>query len=391
MNMLDVKKILGRSWQILWTYRVLWIFGFILALGAGGTNIGSQSNYSIEGQRDPTPRDWTLEGWEGDSWDELEGDTFGEKMNDVFRQMRAVLANLREQYPEEYRLGIAALVTLGVVILIFGTLVTVLRYVAETAAIRMVDEFEGSGVKVSFRQGWRYGWSRRAWRVFLADFVVNLPVLVLFVVLGLVGLWIFSAFMSGVQWNILSSLIAGVGLAFLFIFVTAILMVVLYLVRDLAWRTIALREAGVGEGLRGALALARRQWKNVGLMWLVVIGIRIAWNIAFLILIFPLLIVSVITAVGGLAAMLVPSLLTAGLAGLLSAPDYWPWIFALIVGAPFFFVVALSPVFLVSGWWQIFRSNVWTLTYRELLALETVGPNGEIGPGTEGDQTAGRE
>ena len=43
--MLDIRKILQRSWQILWNYRTLWIFGFILALAIGGNNFGSNSGY----------------------------------------------------------------------------------------------------------------------------------------------------------------------------------------------------------------------------------------------------------------------------------------------------------------------------------------------------------
>jgi hypothetical protein len=71
---------------------------------------------------------------------------------------------------------------------------------------------------------------------------------------------------------------------------------------------------------------------------------------------------------------IVPTLLTAGVASLFSVPDYWPWIFAAVIGLPFFFVVAFSPIFLVSGWGQIYQSSVWTLTYRELKTLDVVVP-----------------
>jgi hypothetical protein len=366
--MLDVKKILQRSWHILWNYRTLWIFGFILALALGGNSFRSNSNYRVnDGNNQPSGIQTPQSEWEG-----LHGDTFAEKMNDAFGQMGAELQKLQAQYPVEFRMGIAAAITLFVVILLLSILTAILRYIAETASIRMVAEYEQSGIKVGFRQGWKYGWSRASWRLFLVNFVVHLPALVLFVVLGLVAWWIFSAFMGGVQWAILSSLIAGIGLAFLFIFVTVILMVILYVLRDFAWRMIVLEGTGAMEALRMAAALAKRNWKNVGLMWLVMIGIKIAWGIVFFILIFPLLIVSIITAVGGVLVAIVPSLLTAGVAGLLAAPDYWPWIFALIIGLPFFFVVAFSPILLVGGWGQIYQSSVWTLTYRELKALETV-------------------
>jgi hypothetical protein len=44
------------------------------------------------------------------------------------------------------------------------------------------------------------------------------------------------------------------------------------------------------------------------------------------------------------------------------------------MGLHFFFIVTFSPIFLVNGWGQIYQSSVWTLTYRELKALETVTP-----------------
>ena len=50
--MFDIGKILSRAWQILWKYKVLWIFGLLLALsgagGGGGSGGGSNSNYSNE-------------------------------------------------------------------------------------------------------------------------------------------------------------------------------------------------------------------------------------------------------------------------------------------------------------------------------------------------------
>jgi hypothetical protein len=276
--------------------------------------------------------------------------------------------------PVEFRMGIAVAITLVVVILILSSVIAILHYVAETATIRMVDEYEQTDVKVGFRQGWKYGWSRASWRLFLINFVTHIPALILFVILGLAAWWIISTALNGTESALINSLVAGIGLSFLSIFITVILMVVLLLLRDFAWRMVILEGTGVMESLKLATSLAKRNWKSVGLMWLVMIGVRIVWAIAFFILIFPLLIVSILTAVGGVLAAIVPTLLTAGVASLFSAPDYWPWIFALIIGLPFFFVVAFSPIFLVSGRGQIYQSSVWTLTYRELKALEAVVP-----------------
>lgn len=368
--MLDVKKILKRSWHILWNYRTLWIFGFILALAVGGNNFGNNSRYSAnDGQRDQgdgiqTPGDW----------EDLKGDTFTEKLNDAFSRIGDGIAQLRAEYPVEFQMGIALAITFFVTVLILSVVMAILRYVAETATIRMVDEYEQTGVKVGFRQGWKYGWSRASWRLFFINFVVHLPSLFMFVLVVLVGWWIISAALTGVESALVTSFIAGIGLIFLFGFITTILMIVLYLVRDFAWRISVLENKGALESLSLATALVKRNWKNAGLMWLVVIGLNIAWAIAFVILMFPLLALSIITAVGGLLAAILPTLATAGIASLFSVPGYWPWAFAAIIGLPLFFVVTFSPILLVSGWAQIFQSSTWTLTYRELKAIETVPP-----------------
>ena len=366
--MFDIQKILRRSWHSLWNYRILRVFGFILGLAVGGNRFGNNSNYTLNDRQENRP-EFNGRGWEG-----LQGDTLSEKLNDAFRQLGAGIQQLQAEYPVEFRMGVAAAITFFIVVLLLSIVMAFLRYMAETASIRMVDEYEQSGVKVGLRQGWRYGWSRAAWRVFLVNFLVHLPVLALFVVIGLVAWWVIASILSGAETAIISSLIAGSGLVFLGIFGTVILMAVLYVVRDIAWRIIVLDGAQTMESLRLAWAMVRRQWRNVGLMWLVMVGLKILWGVAFIILIFPLLIVSIITALGGAAVAIVPSLVTAGIASLFSAPDYWPWVFAAIIGLPFFFVVAFSPILLVSGWSQIYQTSVWTLTYRELKALETVAP-----------------
>lgn len=365
--MFDVKKILSRSLHIVWNYRVLWIFGFFLAMTAGGGSPGNTSNYSFSSDENPRQVFQTPDDWEG-----LQGDTFAEVVTDGMRQVRFAFQMLQEQYPVEYRMGISVAITAIVMAFVLGIVFAVIRYVSETATIRMVDEFEDTGVKVGFRQAWKYGWTRNAWRLFGVNFVIHLPVLGLLVLLGLVTWRILGAVWGGVEATIISTAIAGSGLAFLGIFVTVIVMAVLYVVRDLGWRMIVLDGAGAMESLGMAWALIKRQWKNVGLMWLVMVGLKIAWSLVFLVLIFPLLALSIVTSIGGIAAALIPGLLTAGIASLFAVPEYWPWIFAAVISLPIFGVVAFSPVLLVAGLGEIYNSSVWTLTYRELKAVEAV-------------------
>jgi uncharacterized membrane protein len=97
------------------------------------------------------------------------------------------------------------------------------------------------------------------------------------------------------------------------------------------------------------------------------IGLTIAGFIVF----FLLIPVYIILAVPGLIVAAIPALLAFGITSLfVSGPLIW--IIALFVGLPFLFLVLGSPLLLIGGWVQIFSSSVWTLTYREMKALESV-------------------
>jgi len=368
--MLDIKKILLRSWHILWNYRTLWVFGFILALAAGsggGNNSGHSSSRS----------DWREERtgeWQFGEWRNFKAENPAEFLQEGTALLAELVTNLRAEYPVEFEMGIAVAITFFLAVLFTSLVVTILYYVAETSIIRMVDEYEQSSVKVGLRQGWRYGWSRAAWRVLFVNLIVHIPTFLMFVLIVLVIWWIISSALSGLQTALVSSIVTGIGLIFLFGFITFVVMLLLYVVRDFAWRFAVLEDKGIFESLALAFAFIKRNWKNVGYMWLVMLGLKIAWAIAFLILVIPLMILSIVTALGAILVTILPALATAGVASLLSAPGYWPWAFALVVSAPLFLVITFSPIFLVTGWALIFQSSTWTLTYREIKTLETVSP-----------------
>ena len=54
---MDPVKILKRAWHILWSYRVLWVFGLILAIAGAGTHGNNGSNngarYETDSQTSP--------------------------------------------------------------------------------------------------------------------------------------------------------------------------------------------------------------------------------------------------------------------------------------------------------------------------------------------------
>ena len=50
-NIMDHTKILKRAWAILWQYRVLWIFGIILAITASSSSPANTSQLYFQSER----------------------------------------------------------------------------------------------------------------------------------------------------------------------------------------------------------------------------------------------------------------------------------------------------------------------------------------------------
>lgn len=368
---MDPIKILKRAWYILWSYRALWAFGLILALTAAGSSGGSgnsgtrfNGDGNNQGSQLPLPED------------------FREAMREAGR---AIEEAFEEGLPA---LGLSqgelnALLWIGIVfvlvMLVVGIGMAIARYVSETAVIRMVDQYEATDTKLTVRDGVRIGWSRASWRLFLINLIVHIPVILLLIVLGIIGFIIYTMVAGGNDSFAVGGVIAGIGSAFLAIFVVVILSIVLGLLRHFFWRVCALENVGVGESLRRGFALVRENWKNVGLMWLIMIGLGIAWALVSIIAIILTIPIVALTAIVGALVAAIPGLLLAGLFSLFLS-GYLPWIAAGVFVLPLFFVIAFSPWVLLTAWQQVFTSTVWTLTYREIKALPALVPETEIGP-----------
>jgi hypothetical protein len=334
---MDHMKVLKRAWETTWRYRALWIFGIIVALttaGGGGPSGGGDGDGRFQYNLD-------------------EGD----------------LGDIPEIPPQVVGILIAIGVSLVCVIILLAIAATIARYVAETALIRMVDDHEETGEKRSIRQGFRMGWSRTAWQLFLIKLLTGLPTTLAFILLFLLAftpllLWITKSTVAGVIGTV-----ATVGLFFLVLFLAIVVGVVLSLLRKFFWRACALEKLGVIESIRQGFYVVRQNLKDVVVMWLIMIGVQIGWVIALIsitIVLFPVIILLII--VGGVLGGL-PALLIGGLASLfLEGPV--PWILAAVVGIPIFILVMAVPWLFLGGLMEVFKSSTWTLTYRELRALE---------------------
>src|SRR5215213_2427594 len=184
---MDPIKILRRAWYILWSYRALWVFGLILAIAAGSsTSRGSNNSYRQE-QNSGENHEFTPQ-----------------SLQEVFQTLQREINKLFEQGIPDLNISGRELTTflwvMGafiLVMLIVGIAMAIARYVSETAVISMVDEYEGSGNKLTVREGFRVGWSTTAWRLFLINLIVNLPLITLMLVLLIAGIGIYVSVVNG--------------------------------------------------------------------------------------------------------------------------------------------------------------------------------------------------
>jgi hypothetical protein len=357
--MIDFGKILKRAWHILWNYRILWIFGILLAITSGGgsgpNGSSGSSNYNINnGNGNP-----------GINWN---SSPFLQSLFTWFQHDIQPLL-LRPD------LHIATFVWIGVGLLLFILIVSLLlalvHYPTETAVIRMVDEFERTGVKVGFRQGWKLGWNRRAFRIWVIDLIVSLPALLLGAILASLGLLAYLGVRSGTGVAVAGSIITAIGCAFLFILAFIILAVGLSLLRQFFIRRAALEDTGIGESFRSGWSMFKSNWKSAGLMWLIMVGIGIGMGIAGLIVFFLLIPAYIVLALPAVIVAAIPGLAVFGITSIFASGPL-AWILGALAALPFFLLVVFAPLTLVTGWYRIYASTVWTLTYREIQALENV-------------------
>jgi len=330
---MDHFRILKRAFSITASYRALWVFGILLALttGANGRISGGPGGDGGSGPGTGTPQ-----------WPVIS--------------------------PEVLNALIIAGITVLCLALILAVVFTIARYVAETALIRMVDQHEATGAKLSVRQGFRLGWSRAALRLFLLDFVLGLIFLIVFLLLlAVAGAPLLVWLTDSAALKVLGTVLAA-GLGVVLIFAAIVVGIAVSLLLQFWHRAIVLEDRNVNEAVRRGWQLLRQRLGDVLVMGLILFGLGLGWGIVLVPVVFLLLALAAIA--GGL-----PALLAFAVAGLV-AQGAVPWIAAVVVGLPIFIVILAIPLAVIGGLAQTFQSSTWTLTYRELLALEAARSNG---------------
>jgi hypothetical protein len=406
---MDHIQILKRAWAIAWRYRALWLVGLILAV----------TTVSWEGT--------TVYSWR-DEWDDDQISTVDIHLpnRSIIRvpghirirddeTVGRVILNHRHSRddwrrrpgdlivhwnpPQEYALEVVgrdgrgqlmtrrmtvaphtlnALLMLGIVLagvlFVILLLSRVARYVSEAALLRMVDDYESTGARYGFWQGLKLGWSRSAWRIFLINWCIGAPAALAFTLLFVpvlvpMALW-FTHSEAARVFGVLSTF----GLFLVALAVILVASSVLSVWKRFAWRACTLDDLGALKSIGRGLSMIRQHVRDVGVMWLLMVGLEVISP--FLIAPFVLVLLPVAGFAAGGFALAVGGL----------ALSVWqgagPWVAAAVVGVALFLSLFLLPLQLLGGILEAFRSSAWTLTYRQLRGVEraVAAPIAQLAP-----------
>ncbi len=318
---MDHVGILKRAYRIAAKYPILWVFGFF---GAAGTTVGG--NFSAP--------------WNVFNYNRRVPRTRG---GDFYR----IYTMLGNDYLSKYLpiiLGVVA------VLLLLFLIWLVIHFVARTGFYRMVFDLEETGERPTWSRGWRLGWDVRAIHVFLVDLIVMLAMVLIIMTLVLLGAALviaFHPFRNPSFWLIAVTVVV--------ILAAILALVVISIVISLTAMLAAIHAAVTGENALVSLEWGwdtlRREWKDIGIMWLLMLGVGLLIGILELIAVLILALVTLIVAVG---------------------PGWLIWrstgnlVLSIAVGGVIGLVSFFLPMLVVDAAFRTYVESVWTLVYREV-------------------------
>ncbi len=304
---MDHGKVLARAWNTTWRWKILWVLGFLAALGSGGGNV----NYRFSSQA----KNFT--------------------------------------FPEIAPGWIPLLAIAGIVAVLIGIAFWVISTIATGGLIAGVQQVEDEG-STGFRRAWRVGvqkfWSLLGIRllIFLAGLVAAAIVVGIFVVFGGIGV------LSAGRGNGEGIAAAFGSMAFCFIplcCVFAIVSLVLSQVVLYAFRAVVLEDMGAIDAIGRGWEVLKDNLGNTVIFWLIFLVIGIGFAIVF----------------GGIALAAFLPFITRFTGFPPSSVS--PTVISYVITGLVAFVVMLV-LLLTTSIMQVFTSATWTLAYREFMHME---------------------
>jgi hypothetical protein len=316
---MDYIGILKQAAQTTWRHRSLWVLGFLWALVSGGTGFGS--NFGNLGAS-----------WSGD---------------------------LPMGAPEFTPWVVAALLLFLALLCVLIPVSIVLGYVLWAGIYRVLDAWYTRQVAPTVGAGFREGWHRRTWRLFLLTMVVYVPLILVFLITLLFAASPLLLLLTEAR----AAMFLGVFMALAFLIPTILLWVAVFIVVGVLaqfWsRAVVLEDYAVPAALRHGWELVRRRLREVAIMWLLMVGVGLFLG----------------------TVMFIISILAGGLAFVIAGGPAWllsRWtgsaLPALLWGIPVGLTVFLLPTWFAAGLLLIFDAAVWNQVYRAIGGGDAVMP-----------------
>lgn len=322
--------ILKRAFQITKRFRVLWLFGILVALTSGGSSGGGGAQYNVNSTE---PQSGNIPGWPP-----------AQQWRHWFDQVD----------PSRY---VGLIFLCCCLLVIFAIAAMIVHYVARAALMRSVDQIERTDTAPSWREGFRLGWGKRTFRLWLLDLIVGILV-------GLAALLFLAAAASPLLLLAVdrdATRAIGIILAVLLVLLVILLLIVTGVVLSLFgqfWsREIVLADQTISAAVTAGVAQVRGRLKDVGVMWLLMLAIQIGFVIVLIPVFFGVFLAAALVG-GGLGFAVYA----------LTGSVFW----ALLVGAPPGLLILVVPLTVISGLFETYTSTAWTLTYREVALLGDV-------------------
>ena len=352
---MNTVKIFQNSWSLMLRYKALWIFGVILAL----TTISFGSAIWLRDTENRPER--TLVNWEISAMDQAWiKENFGLDLPLSYtlevKDLQVRLDDLSISTMESSRL-LNIVITMMAVLLTLFVITLVLRYIAETALIIMVNDQQKSNQVHSLREGWSLGFSFAALKLFLIDLVVYTLLLMLTPLLFLPALLPVIIVINASPIAVSLGLLLMTSLTLLSLAALIVMWIAGLITLQLARRASCLDGLGVLASIWRGLRLMRAQLGGVGVTWLVIVGLDLVYPL--LVAPVAILLAAVSLAVSGLSVLILGSLLALVLAKTTA------WTIAIIAGVVLLVLAVVIPMTLLGGMREVFKSSAWTLTFSE--------------------------
>ena len=305
---MDYHTLLSRAWHVTFQYRILWVFGFVLAF------FGASRSSRI------SPFD-------------LAGASFN-SANPFFL----------------FEANAAVLIGLGVLAVGWFVAGNVLRPVAATALISL-EQHLAEGGKVTFKTGWQFGWSRRAWRIFLIEIIVRLSSSLIFGVALLCALSPLLLFLLDSGPAQLIAWVGGFGLFCVWLLFIGLSNLLITPFIEISRRYVVLADIGTIDSLRHAYRLVRQKTPS----FMGATGLMLAFNIGWYI----------VSSIFSTALSFVFLLSQIGQSSL--ADDGWAWL-SMVIWLVIYLIglLALTVWAFLTGLLLIYQLTFWTAFFREL-------------------------